>query len=110
MLRWLFSTDARDIGLLYLLLSALSGFIGTTLSLFIRLQLMDINQSAVLNMPNQFYNVVITVHAIVMIFFLIMPSLFGGFGNIFVPTLVGAIDMAKKKSMLHNNFVVDFTN
>jgi cytochrome c oxidase subunit I len=57
---------------------------------------MDINQSAVLNMPNQLYNVVITVHALLMIFYLIMPSLFGGFGNLFVPTLVGAIDMANK--------------
>jgi cytochrome c oxidase subunit 1 len=94
MIRFFYSTDARDIGILYLVLSAISGFIGTILSMFIRIQLMDINQSAILNMPNQVYNVVITVHAIIMIFFLIMPSLFGGFGNIFVPTLVGAIDMA----------------
>jgi len=94
MFKWLYSTDARDIGILYLILSGLSGFMGTTLSMIIRMQLMDINQSAVLGMPNQLYNVVITVHAILMIFFLIMPSLFGGFGNIFVPTLVGAIDMA----------------
>ena len=94
MKRWLFSTDARDIGTLYLLISALSGMLGTTLSLFIRMQLMDINQSAVSGLPNQFYNVIITVHALLMIFYLIMPSLFGGFGNLFVPTLVGAIDMA----------------
>lgn len=92
--RWIYSTDARDIGILYLLISAFSGMLGTTLSMFIRLQLMDINQSSVLNMPNQLYNVVITVHALLMIFYLIMPSLFGGFGNLFVPTLVGAIDMA----------------
>lgn len=82
MKRWLFSTDARDIGILYLLISALSGMLGTTLSMFIRLQLMDINQSSVLNMPNQLYNVVITVHALLMIFYLIMPALFGGFGRI----------------------------
>lgn len=93
-MRWIYSTDARDIGVLYLLISAFSGMLGTTLSMFIRLQLMDINQSSVLNMPNQLYNVVITVHALLMIFYLIMPSLFGGFGNLFVPTLVGAIDMA----------------
>jgi len=93
-MRWIFSTDARDIGILYLLLSALSGMLGTVLSMLIRLQLMDINQSAVLHLPNQFYNVIITVHALLMIFYLIMPSLFGGFGNLFVPTLVGAIDMA----------------
>jgi len=93
-MRWIYSTDARDIGILYLLLSIFSGMLGTTLSMFIRIQLMDINQSSVLNLPNQVYNVVITVHALLMIFYLIMPSLFGGFGNIFVPSLVGAIDMA----------------
>lgn len=92
--RWIYSTDARDIGILYLLISAFSGFLGTTLSMFIRIQLMDINQSAVLGLPNQWYNVIITVHALLMIFYLIMPSLFGGFGNLFVPTLVGAIDMS----------------
>ena len=81
MRRWLYSTDARDIGILYLLISAFSGMLGTTLSMFIRLQLMDVNQSSVLNMPNQLYNVVITVHALLMIFYLIMPSLFGGFGK-----------------------------
>lgn len=95
MIRWIFSTDARDIGVLYLLLSFFSGIIGTLLSMFIRLQLMDINQTLVLNIPNQIYNVSITMHALLMIFYLIMPSLFGGFGNLFVPTLVGAIDMAK---------------
>ena len=93
-MRWIYSTDARDIGILYLLISAFSGMLGTTLSMLIRLQLMDINQSAVLNLPNQVYNVTITLHALLMIFYLIMPSLFGGFGNLFVPTLVGAIDMA----------------
>ena len=93
-MRWIYSTDARDIGVLYLLISAFSGMIGTSLSMLIRLQLMDIDQSSVLGIPNQVYNVTITLHALLMIFYLIMPSLFGGFGNLFVPTLVGAIDMA----------------
>ena len=82
MQRYLYSTDARDIGNLYLILSFFSGIIGTIMSLLIRLQLMDINQSSVLLLPNQLYNNVITVHAILMIFFLIMPALFSGFGNI----------------------------
>lgn len=93
-MRWLLSTDARDIGILYLYLSAFAGMLGSGMSLLIRLQLMDIEQSNVLLLPNQFYNNIITVHAILMIFFLIMPALFGGFGNYFVPTLIGAIDMA----------------
>lgn len=93
-MRWFYSTDARDIGILYLLLSGLSGMLGTMMSLLIRLQLMDINQSLVLNMPNQVYNNIITVHALLMIFYLIMPALFGAFGNLFLPNLIGAIDMA----------------
>ena len=93
-MRWLFSTDARDIGVLYLLLSFFSGIIGTFLSMAIRLQLMDINQKEILSLPDTVYNNIITVHAILMIFFLVMPAMFGGFGNIFLPSLIGAVDMA----------------
>ncbi len=96
-MRWIYSTDARDIGMLYLINSGLAGLIGTTMSILIRMQLMDINQSAVLGLTNQMYNNIITVHAIVMIFFLVMPAMFGGFGNIFLPILIGSLDMAKKK-------------
>ena len=70
-MRWIFSTDARDIGILYLFLAGFSGMLGTSLSMIIRLQLIDTNQTAVLNFPNQLYNVVITVHALLMIFYLI---------------------------------------
>lgn len=93
-MKWLFSVDARNIGILYLILSIFSGFLGTVLSLLIRLQLMDINQNQILNLSHQIYNNIITVHAILMIFFLVMPAMFGAFGNIFLPTLIGTIDMA----------------
>lgn len=94
MLKWMTSTDARDIGMLYLLLSGLSGMIGTTMSMCIRLQLMDINQDMLLGISHQIYNNIITVHAIIMIFFLVMPAMYGAFGNIFLPILVGSLDMA----------------
>jgi cytochrome c oxidase subunit 1 len=68
--------------------------LGTMMSMLIRIQLMDINQQSVLGISYQIYNNIITVHAILMIFFLVMPAMFGGFGNIFLPILVGAIDMA----------------
>lgn len=102
MARWIYSTDARDIGILYLLISAFSGMLGTTLSMFMRLQLMDIEQSSVLNMPNQMYNVLITVHALLMIFYLIMPSLFGGFGN---EKVTSKICSNSKEEILSNNIL-----
>ena len=93
-MRWFYSTDARDIGVLYLLLSFFSGILGTLLSMVIRVQLMDIDQKQILALPDTLYNNVITVHAILMIFFLVMPAMFGGFGNLFLPSLIGALDMA----------------
>lgn len=77
-----------------MILSSFSGMVGTFLSLLIRIQLMDINQISVLGVSPQSYNSIITVHALLMIFFLVMPALFGAFGNIFLPTLIGALDMA----------------
>ena len=83
MQRYLYSTDARDIGNLYLILSFFSGIIGTIMSLLIRLQLMDINQIEVIKLSSQVYNNIITVHALLMIFYLIMPALFGAFWQSF---------------------------
>ncbi len=87
-MRWFLSTDARDIGILYLILSGFAGVLGTSMSMAMRLQLMDINQSSVLHLPNNVYNNIITVHAILMIFFLIMPAMFGGFGKIWLSLLI----------------------
>jgi cytochrome c oxidase subunit 1 len=66
--RWLCSTNAKDIGALYLLFAAFSGLLGSSLSFLIRLELSSQGPVYFLNNNTQ-YNVVITAHAILMIFF-----------------------------------------
>jgi heme/copper-type cytochrome/quinol oxidase subunit 1 len=67
--------------------------IGSTLSFAIRSEL-AYTDAQFLAGNSQLYNVTVTSHALVMIFFTVMPILIGGFGNLFIPLLIGSQDMA----------------
>lgn len=90
--RWLFSTNAKDIGTLYLCFSVFTGLLGTAFSILIRLELAAPG-SQFLGGDHQLYNVIATTHGIIMIYFMVVPSI-AGFANYIAPVLVGSPDMA----------------
>jgi cytochrome c oxidase subunit 1 len=106
--RWFMSTNHKDIGILYLVVSALVGFIAVAFTVYMRMELMDpgvqymceegarfiANANATCTPNGHLWNVLITGHGILMMFFVVIPALFGGFGNYFMPLQIGAPDMA----------------
>ena len=91
--RWLYSTNHKDIGTMYIIFAVVMGVIGGLMSVLMRMELMEPGDQ-VFGGDYQLYNVVITAHGLIMVFFLIMPALIGGFGNWFVPLMIGAPDVA----------------
>ena len=106
--RWFMSTNHKDIGILYLFVGGFVGLIAVLFTVYMRLELMHpgvqymcqegarfVADAAATCTPNgHLWNVLITYHGVLMMFFVVIPALFGGFGNYFMPLQIGAPDMA----------------
>jgi len=90
--RFVYSTNHKDIGTLYLLFAIVGGIVGGLLSIGMRLELQEPGMQFFASAHT--FNTFVTAHGLIMVFFMIMPALIGGFGNWFVPIMIGAPDMA----------------
>ncbi|WDR06561.1 cytochrome c oxidase subunit I [Devosia rhodophyticola] len=107
--RYVYSTNHKDIGVMYLVFAIFAGVVGGLLSGAMRMELQEpgiqifhglaamaygVEGDAAIDAGKHMYNVFTTAHALIMIFFMVMPATMGGFANYFAPLMIGAPDTA----------------
>ena len=93
----------KCLGIYYLLSAFIFGISGTLISVLIRIELYSTGNRIISPENQNFYNISITLHGFIMIFFLVMPGFFGGFGNYFVPIFQGSPEVVYPRV---NNFSI----
>merc|ERR1711939_577294 len=93
----------KRLGIYYLLSAFIFGISGTLISVLMRIELYSSGNRIISPENQNFYNVSITLHGLLMIFFLVMPGLFAGFGNYFVPIFQGSPEVVYPRV---NNFSI----
>ena len=102
---WLLTVDHKRIGLMYLVSGILFFFIGGLLALVMRFELAAPGNDII---SNDIYNNAYTLHGAIMIFLFIIPAIPGALGNILLPLMVGAKDVAFPRLNLASFYIYSF--
>ena len=90
--RWVYSTNHKDIGTMYIVFGGIGGIVGLLMSIYMRMELQSPGLQYMAD--GNVWNVLVTAHGLIMVFFFVMPVVISGFGNWFAPLMIGAPDMA----------------